>query len=374
MKIALVHDFLNKPGGAEKVLLALAKMYPEAPIYTLVYDPAYTSKDFPHRKIIASSLQNYPEFIRKRLKFLLPKMSSAIEEFDFTAYDAVISSSNSFAHGIITTPKTFHLCYCHSPMRYAWDWSNEYLAENNVNYGLIGFVVRSMIAKIRQWDRIVADRVDAYVANSINVAGRIKKYYRLDSTVVYPPVETEQIAPQKKNLGYYMISSRLEPYKKVDLAVKVFNKNGLPLWIVGDGSQLEFLRSVAKDNIKFLGWQKPSSVFGYLSTAKAFVFPGEDDFGIAPVEALAAGLPVIAHNKGGVRETVKEGKTGFFFDEQTVESMSEAVDKLEANYTKIDKNLCRESANQFSTENFEINFKRIFDQKYQEFRRKYDVK
>lgn len=350
MKIALVHDFLNKPGGAEKVLSSLSEIFPQAPIYTLVYDNNYTSKAFPGRTIYGSVLQKYPDFIKKRLKYLLQKMPQAIEEFDFSDYDVVISSSNSFAHGVITSPKTLHICYCHSPMRYAWDWSNEYLKENNASRGLKSIIIRAVISKIRIWDRITADRVDLWLANSINVARRINKYYKKDSIVVYPPVDIPVTEKAIKEKLYYFISSRLEPYKKIDLAVKAFNKNGKLLYIAGDGSQFQFLRSVAKPNIKFLGWQSTDSVFNYLEKAKAFIFPGEDDFGIAPVEAMAAGVPVIAYKKGGVLETIIENKTGIFFDEESPSSLGESISRFEK--LVFDSKECKKQAEKFSKERF----------------------
>lgn len=353
MKVAIVCDFLTKLGGAQKVLLSLHELYPDAPVYCLLYDEKGTSGKFSDCKIIQSNLKNQPGFLRHRPKFLVGKFAKVVEEFDLSKYDVVISSNDSFAHGIITKPETFHLCYCHTPTRYLWDWHAEYLAENKISYNLKGLVVRNLLHKQRVWDRVSADRVDHFIANSENVKKRIKKYYLRDADVVYPPVEVNdiQMATEPPE-DYYLIVSRLEPYKKIDLAVKACNKLKKKLVIVGDGSAKNSLQSIAGPTIEFAGWKNDAELFKYFQHAKAFIFSGEEDFGIAPVEAMAAGRPIIAYKKGGSLESIIDGKTGLFFDDQTVESLSKVITKLEQMYDNFIPENCRVQANKFSKEKF----------------------
>jgi len=359
-KVAIVCDFLTKFGGAQQVLLSMSEIFPEAPIYCLLYDEEGTLGKFKKADIHPSSLQKKPKFLRNRLKFLLSSFPKAIEEFNLSEYDIVISSNDSFAHGVITKPTTFHACYCHTPMRYAWDWSHEYLKENHTERGLKGFFARKLIHNIRIWDRVSAERVDAWIANSENVSSRIQKYYRHSSEVIYPPINTENIKPNNlKPEDFYFIVSRIEPYKKIDLAVQAFNQSGRKLVIAGEGSQLEYLRSIAKANISFVGPKYGQDLYQYFQRTKAFVFPGEDDFGITPVEAMAAGRPVIAYKKGGTLETITENKTGLFFDEQTPESLNQAVDNLEQKYENFTPENCRNQAIKFSTETFKTKLEKF---------------
>ncbi len=370
MKVAIVHDFLTKLGGAENVLKVIQKIYPDAPTYTLLYDEKGTKGQFKNCQIITSSLQKYPRIIRKP-RFLFSKLPSAIEEFDLSDFDIVISSSNSYAHGVITPPKTFHASYCHSPMRYAWDWYHEYLSENNIGFGIKGLVIRSLIHKIRVWDRVAADRVDLWIANSSNVQKRIKKYYRQDSIVIYPPVDTTNIQlSSTQPEDFYLIVSRLEPYKNIRIAVDAFNLSNQKLVIIGEGSQREELEQAAKKNIHFLGWQSDESVHTYLAKAKALIFPGEDDFGITPVESMAAGRPVIAYKKGGVIETVIAGKTGVFFDNSSSSDLAHAIAELEKHYLDFVPSVCRTQALKFSTKNFEENLKKTIESGYDEYQKK----
>lgn len=371
MKIAIVHEFLTKIGGAEKVLLALHKIYPDAPIYTLIYDKRGLGQYFSNCKIIPSSLKKYPSFMRRRTKLFLPKLSQAIEEFDFSEYDVVISNSNSFSHGILTRPNTFHVCYCNSPMRYAWDWYHEYMKENNVGFGLIGLFIRHTLHKIRIWDKVSSQRVDFWLANSNTVKNRIKKYYQKDSLTVYPPVAVSDIE-MSDNLpdDYYVIVSRLEPYKNISLAVEAFNQNGKELVIIGTGSDEQNLKKQAKNNIEFLGWQSDKSVREYLKNAKALIFPGEEDFGITPVESMASGRPVIALKRGGALETVVDGKTGLFFEEETAKSLNSAITQLEKDYTNFTPVNCRKQAEKFSAENFEKEIINIVKNEYDNYQKR----
>ncbi len=359
-KIALVCDFLTKLGGAQKVLLALHELYPDAPIYCLLYDEDGTHGSFKDCQIFPSSMQKAPPFLRRRPKYLVSKYTKAIEEFDLSKYDIVISSNDSYSHGVVTKPETFHLCYCHTPTRYLWDWHAEYLAENGIGYDLKGLYVRNVLHKYRVWDRVAADRVDHFVANSINVQKRIKKYYQSDSDVIYPPVEVANIEmadqpPQE----FYLIASRLEMYKRVDLAILACNKLKKNLTIIGDGSAQSYLQSLAGPTVNFVGWKNDKELYQYYRECKAFIFPGEDDFGITPVEAMAAGRPVIAFRKGGTLETILDGKTGLFFDDPTVESLAESIADLERRYDELVPEVCRRQAEKFSKERF---FTRIGDE------------
>ncbi|MBI2634878.1 glycosyltransferase [Candidatus Peregrinibacteria bacterium] len=352
MKVAIIHDFLLKLGGAERVLQALAEMFPEAPIYTLLYDENAVGKVFPAKRVRTSFLQNYPDFLRKHHRYLVHKMPRAVEEFDLENFDLVISSSNAFAHGVLTPINTRHLCYCHSPMRYAWDWTNEYRKENNLR-GLKGMLYAFLMKYLREWDRVSADRPDFYVANSVNVQKRLKKYYDAEADVIYPPVDTEKFKLSDGHSNYFLIISTLTPYKKIDLAVELFNKIGRKLVIIGEGPHEEYLREIAGNNIDFLGFKDDATVREYLKNCRALIFPGEEDFGITPVEAMACGKPVLAYGKGGVTESVISGKTGEFFFEQNVESMEDGLARLMHNEKFYKPHMIRKHALQFSREVFE---------------------
>lgn len=358
MKVAIVHDFLLKLGGAERVTKVFSDMFPNAPIYTLLYDEKVVGKVFPKEKVRTSFLQKYPDLIKKRHRFLTHKMPQAIEEMDLGEFDLVLSSSNAFAHGTLTNSDTKHICYCHSPMRYAWDWSNEYQKENNIK-GLKKIVYALLMRKLREWDRVAADRPDFYIANSAHVSKRVKKYYNMESTVLYPPVDVERFRAVKENAGYFLIISTLTPYKKIDLAVQLFNKIGRKLVIIGEGSQKKYLQEIAGDNIDFLGFKSDKDVKTYLENCRALIFPGEEDFGIVPVEAMACGKPVLAYGKGGVTETVIPGETGEFFYEPTVEAMEDGLGRLMYNERLYKPRNIRSHAMQFSREEFEKKMRRL---------------
>jgi glycosyltransferase involved in cell wall biosynthesis len=365
MKIAIVCDFLTKFGGAQKVLLAIHEIYPDAPIFCLLYDEEGTKGKFKDCKIIPSKLQKLPRLLRQKPKFLIGSLASAVENFDFSSYDVVISSNDSYAHGVITKPDTFHLSYCHTPMRYAWDWHNEYLIENNIGFGLKGLFVRYVLHKLRIWDRVSADRVDHWIANSQNVKKRIAKYYLNDADVVYPPVETDDIMiSDELPEDFYVVASRLEPYKRINLAIEACNKLKKRLIIIGEGSEKQKLTEMAGDTIEFVGWKYGQELFDYLGRAKAFIFPGEDDFGIAPVEAMAAGRPVIAFGKGGTLESIIDGKTGLFFYYESVQSLSDTIIKLEKNYSDFSPKSCREQAMKFSKTQFKKKMSEHVEQGY----------
>jgi len=354
MKVALVHDYLIRFGGAERVLLELSRMFPEAPIYTLLYDEAKMGEWFPGERVKSSFLQKFPEFWRKRHKYLLPFLPAAPEAFDLRDFDLVISSSSSFAKGIITRPKNIHISYCHNPARFLWDYSFEYLDQQNLGGGQQLFV-KFCLNYLRLWDRAASQRVDYFIANSKATAARIKKYYRREAKVIYPPVEIErnfyEVSPRK--LGeYFLIVSQLAPYKKIDVAIEAFNKLELPLVIIGEGSQKDYLKKITNKNIKILGWLSDSQIRQYYENCVAFIFPGEDDFGIAAVEAMLCGKPVLALKAGGALETVLPGMTGEFFEAPTPEVLAEGVRRLRENFNRYSPLVIRKWAEKFSTERF----------------------
>ena len=361
MKVAIVHDFLFKLGGAERVVKELADLFPDAPIYTLVYDEEKCGRDFPRERVVTSSLSRYPGFLQKRPQYLLGKMPQAIEEFDLSKYDLVISSSGAFSHGAITGPQTKHLCYCHSPMRYAWDYTHEYLEEKKLSWWK-EWLVRRTLHDVRQWDRAAADRPDRYLANSDHVARRLKKYYQADADVLYPPVDVDRYYPYEEADDYFLIISALTPFKKIDLAISAFNKMGKKLVIIGDGAQRRALEAIAGPTVQLLGRKSDADAKRYLQAAKALIFPGEEDFGITPVEAMAAGRPVIAYGVGGVTETVVDGVTGVFFYEPTVASLEAAVAKFYQLEKSFDRSIIQDRAQLYSRQAFRKGIKKAVEE------------
>ena len=336
----------------------LADMFPDAPIYCLLYDEEAVGKVFPAERVRPSTLQNYPKFLRKRYRYFTHQIPEAVENMNFEEFDLVISSNTAFSHGIIVPVGTKHLCYCHSPMRYAWDWTNEYQSENALT-GLKKVMYAILMKKLREWDQVAADRPDLYLANSKTVQGRLKKYYRVDSELVHPPVDTNRLRGKEGHEGYFLILSTLTPYKKIDLAVQLFNKIGRRLVVIGDGPHREYLERIAADNIDFLGFKDDQTIRTYLENCRAFIFPGEDDFGITPVEAMACGKPVLAFGKGGATETVESGKTGEFFFEQTVDSMEDGLARLMYNEKFYKPHTIRRHALQFSQDIFEEKIRKL---------------
>jgi len=353
MKVALVHDYLIRMGGAERVLLELHKLFPEAPIYTLLHDDKKMGEYFKDCEIRPSFLQKLPKFLKRRQKYLLPLLPVAAESFDLRDFDLVISSSSAFAKSIVTRPGTTHICYCHATARFLWDWSRQYLKEQQTG------PVRNFLALIathylRVWDRAASQRVDYYIANSRATQEKIKKYYRQDSQVIYPPVKLPSLDNFKKitDGNYFLIVSQLTPYKRIDLAVEAFNKLKLPLVIIGDGPQKEKLHSLAEKNISFIGWVTDEERNQYLKNCAAFIFPGEDDFGISPVEAMGWGKPVLAFRAGGAAETVLAGISGEFFDEAVPEILADGVRRLRQNLPRYSPLVIRKWAEKFSEEKF----------------------
>lgn len=356
MNVAIVHDFLLKLGGAERVVKALMDMFPKAVLHALLYDEEKVGEVFPKERVRTSFLQKYPKFLRNNYRFLTHKMPRAMEEMDLSPYDLVISSSSAFAHGALTSTDTKHLCYCHSPMRYAWDWSNEYRRENHLK-GFKGLLYAKLIKNLREWDKVAADRPDCYVANSNNVHNRLRKYYGVDSDIIYPPVDIDRFRARGQNENYFLIVSTLTPYKRVDLAVQLFNKINRKLVIIGDGPQRSYLESIAGDNIDFLGFKDDNTVREYMENCRALIFPGEEDFGITPIEAMACGKPVLAFGKGGATESIISGKTGEFFFESNAESMEDGLARLMYNEKFYKPHTIRRHAGNFGREIFEKKIK-----------------
>ncbi len=364
IKVALVHDFLVDYGGAERVLEVLSETFPEAPIYTLLYDKEKMGEKFKGKIIHTSFLQKFPKFLRKRKKWMLPFMMVAPETFNLRDFDLVISSSGAWTKGIITRLNTTHISYVHSPIRFAWDENEEYLVQQG-RKKIIGFFARFVLGYIRVWDKIAADRPDYLISNSQYTKRRIKKYYGIESEVIYPPIHisynikhiAQNDVNEVLNNKYFLIVSRLSPYKKIDAAVEAFNKLELPLVIVGTGEQEKYLKSIAGNNIKFLGFQPDEKLPEIYENARAFVFPGVDDFGIAPVEAMSCGVPVLAIKSGGILETVEEGKTGEFFEYATPEVIADAVRRFMEKEDVFDRRYIAESAKRFTKEIFVEKFK-----------------
>ncbi|WP_184544037.1 glycosyltransferase family 4 protein [Mucilaginibacter sp. FT3.2] len=353
LKVALVHEWLTVIGGSENVFKEIASLYPEADIYTLVArDETIKTLGLSTHKVTTSFIQNLP-FAKTKYRSYLPLFPLAIEQFDLSVYDLVISSSHAVAKGALTHSNQLHICYCHSPIRYAWDLHHQYLKETGLNKGLKGFIAKYLLHRIRQWDIISTNRVDHFVANSRYIAKRIKKVYNRESTVIYPNVATEDFTPTFEKKDFYVTCSRFVPYKKIDLIVAAFAQ--MPdkkLYVIGDGPDFKKVSKLAAPNTTLLGYQSFDVLKQYLAEAKAFVFAAEEDFGILPVEAQACGTPVIAFKKGGALESVIENKTGIFFNEQSAEAIKLAVEWFDVNSTLLNYNDIVTHASGFSTARF----------------------
>jgi len=363
LKVAIVHDFLVQYGGAERVLEVLCEMYPEAPIYTLLYDKEKMRGKFQNREICTSFLQKFPFFLRKRYKYLLPLMPTAPEVWDLRDFDLVISSSGAWSKGIVTRLNTIHISYLHSPMRFVWDANSEYLRGQKKCF-IVNFFSRMLLNYIRVWDKVAADRPDYIIANSKYTQERIRKYYGRESTVIYPPVlSLPAPLPRGEGDNYFLVVSRLSPYKNIDKIVEAFNKLELPLVVIGEGSQKKYLRKIAGKNVKILGWQPDEKIAEYYRNARGFVFASVDDFGITLVEAMSHGLPAAAIRKGGAMEVMAEGKTGEFFEEATPEVIADGVRRLVENQKGYDKDFIKSQAAKFSKEDFISEFKEFINSK-----------
>ena len=356
-RIAIVHDWLPEIGGAERVLEQMLRIFPSADLFTLVDFISSSERGFLQgRQVRTSFLQSMPG-ARRFYRFFLPLMPLAVEHFDLSSYDLVVSSSYAVAKGVITGPRQLHLCYCHSPIRYAWDLQEQYLRQTGCDRGFRGFLARALLHYIRLWDSRTSNGVDSFSANSHFVARRIWKIYRRHAQVIYPPVtmwDTPEDSDRNSIRGSYLSLGRLVPYKRVDLLVEAFRR--MPhrtLRIIGDGPERIRLSRSLPFNVQLLGRLPQRQVSESLRSARALLFAAEEDFGIAPVEAQSAGTPVIAYGRGGVCETVLHGKTGIFFDVQTPEAVVDAVNRFES--MRFDASALRHSALRFSPEVFENN-------------------
>jgi glycosyltransferase involved in cell wall biosynthesis len=359
-RVALIHDHLGQDGGAERVLAVLQDMYPDAPTYTLVHNPQRANAVFNDRDIRTSFLQKMP-LGKTHYQWYLRWMPNAVERYDLTEYDLVISNSASFARGVITLPQTLHIDYNHSPTRYLWSDTHRYVEE--LTYpGFVKAFVPFLLTRIRQWDRIAAFRPDIFFANSRNVQRRITKYYRRDSLVMHPPVETSAFSLAERVGDYFLIGGRLVAYKRYDLAIRAFNRLGLKLKIFGTGPEEQRLREMAKSNIEFVGKVNFDELKKLYRECLAFLHPHEEDFGITLVEANASGRPVIAYAAGGALETMVPGVTGVFFEEQEWESLADAVMRFEAE--RFDSAKIRQHAEQFDTKHFKQRFSSAVDDAY----------
>ena len=355
MRVALIHYWLVNWRGGERVLRAIADLFPEADIFTHVADPVIVREHFPDHKIFTTFIGRLPG-ARRFYQRYLPLMPLALEQLDLRRYDLVISSESGPAKGVIVGPMATHICYCHSPMRYAWDMYHEYNERSGpLTRALMGPVLHYM----RLWDQTSAQRVDRYVANSQFVARRIEKYYRRPAEVIYPPVEVDNFVSSHPSEDFYLSVGQLVKYKRTDLLVQAFNALNRPLVIIGEGETLSTLRRIAKPNIRFLGRQSWDVIREHYSRCKALVFPGIEDFGMVPVEAMASGKPVIALGQGGVRETVVDGLTGLYFHEQTPKALAEAVHQFEGTVAKFDPQVIRAHAKQFSEQIFKDRFRSL---------------
>ncbi|NLS76115.1 MAG: glycosyltransferase family 4 protein, partial [Chloroflexi bacterium] len=327
MKIAIACSWLNQYGGAERVLEVVHEMYPEAPVFTTIYWPQALPEAYRGWDIRTSFLDRWP-LVKQHHQWFLPFYPSAVESLDLAGYDVVLSITSAFAHGLITPPETRHICYCLTPARFLWDY--ETYVEREQLGRAARLVLPGLIKALRAWDQRVSTRVDDFLAISKAVQSRIAQHYGRDSQIIYPPVNVPDVPLPRERGGYYLSLGRLIPYKRVDLVVRAFNQLGLPLHIVGDGRDRAALEAIAKPNIRFLGRLSDAEVREQYAGCRAFVFPGEEDFGITPVEAQAAGRPVIAYAGGGALDTVLDGETGILFRDKTPEALAEAVMRCEA--------------------------------------------
>ena len=346
MRVAIVHDWLNQMGGAERVLEALVEMFPGAPVYTSMYWTEGMPRQYRGWDIRTTWMDHLPGIHGNPQPYLLlyPLAFGGLELQD---YDLVISNKSAFCLGVRTAPQTRHVCYCLTPTRFVWDFDT-YVHREQVN-GMARQLVKPFISWLKRWERRAADRVDAFVAISREVQARVQRLYDSQSAIIYPPVDTDRfmLASNGHTQDYYLIVSRLIPYKRIDLAVRAFNQLGLPLWIAGDGRDRESLEAIAGPSVRFLGRVPDEELADLMAGCRAFVFPGLEDFGIAPVQAMAAGRPVIAFEGGGATDYVLEGVTGAFFREQTPEALTEAVRTFDA--TSVDPPVIRAHAQKFDT-------------------------
>jgi glycosyltransferase involved in cell wall biosynthesis len=364
MKIALVHDYLSQDGGAEKVLHAFHEIWPEAPIFVLFHDNKKLS-GFSKADIRQSFLSRLP-FGKKKYQWYISLMPLATERHNLHGFDVVLSSTSAFAKGVLTRPGTVHISYCHTPTRYLWTDTHEYIADLKYNK-LIKILLPRLIHRLRIWDKMSVDRVDHFIANSNTVQKRIQKYYRRESDIIYPPADIDQFSVSQEIGNYFISGGRLVPYKRFDLLVHVFNRLGWPLKIFGSGPELESLKKIAKSNISFLGRVSDTEKAILLQNARAFIHPQIEDLGITPIESMASGTPVIAYGVGGATETVIPGKTGLFFYEQTWEALLDVLLRFDTH--TWDRQEIFEYAQKYSCVRFKRRIKKYVHDRHEEFQR-----
>ena len=366
MRVAIAHDYLNQMGGAEKVVEVLHDMFPSAPIFTSIYVPTAVSRALQEADIKTSFMQKLP-LIRRFPRHYLAAYPYAFELFDFSGYDIVLSSSSAFAKGVITAPDTCHICYCYTPMRFAWNYY-AYIERERLS-APVRLVLPYIVHRLRRWDEITADRVDHYVAISHEVERRIRKHYRRSATVIYPPVETRRFHVSELDEGYYVVISRLHAYKRVDIAVEAANRLRTPLKIVGTGRDEKSLKESAGPTVEFLGRLSDDQTVDCLMRSRALIFPGREDFGLVPVEAMACGKPVIAYGRGGALDTVIDGVTGTFFEEQTADRLAEAMRSFRP--ADFDPYAIRRHAEAFDSSVFRRKMRDFVEEKYDQHRAQY---
>ena len=354
-RVALVHDFLLDIRGAERVFAALCDLYPEGDVFTAVYDRHGTEGWFTHRNVNTSFLQRLRPTART-FRPMLPLYPYAMEALDLSGYDVVISSSSAWAHGVLVDPDAIHVCYCHNPFRYAWNARETAMRGRDP---LSRAALAVILKRWRAWDYVAAQRVDRYVANSLTTRGRIRRYFNRESEILHPPVDTTRFAPASDLGDHYMVLSELMPHKRIDVAIRAFNELGLPLMVVGNGPDARRLRRIAGPTIAFTGRIGDDQVADLLARARALVVPATEEFGIAAVEAQAAGRPVIALREGGARETVLEGVTGTFFDRPEPAALIEAVRGFDP--LSIESSDCVANARRFDVTEFQAGMREIVD-------------
>jgi glycosyltransferase involved in cell wall biosynthesis len=364
MKVAIVHDYLNQMGGAERVVAVLHETFPDAPIFTSIVDRDALWAELASADICPSWMQKLPG-LKKHFKKYLPLYPLAIESLDVKEYDLIISSSSAFAKGAIKGAHALHVCYCYTPMRFVWDYKN-YVENEDLNTP-VRLILPFVIAGLKHWDLKTRHRPDYYIAISNVVRKRIKKIYGMDAEVIFPPVDVKKYEPKEHGQNFYLIVSRLNPYKKIELAVEAFNILGLPLSIIGLGPFLKTLKEIARPNISFLGRLNDKEVAEYYASCKALIFPGEEDFGIVPLEANAAGRPVIAFHGSGALDTIIEGLNGIFFYKSTVESLIEAIKSMENGRYDFQSSRIRAHALCFDKEVFKNRLTKYVADKYAKF-------
>jgi glycosyltransferase involved in cell wall biosynthesis len=376
LNIALVHEWLTPraTGGSELVVQEILRFI-EADLYALIDFESTNPESYLYKRKIGTTFLQHLPLARNGVQKYLPLLPLAIEQLDLRGYDVVLSSSHAVAKGVLTSADQLHICYCHAPMRYAWDMTFDYLENSPMGRGIASVLTRYLLHRLRQWDVLAANRVDYFVANSHTTARRIWRCYRRSAEVIYPPVDTERFRFQSAKQDFYLTVSRLVSYKKISLIVRAFNQLGLPLVVIGSGAELKALRQLAQSNVQVLGWQPDEVVEQYMAEAKAFVYAAYEDFGIAPVEAQACGTPVIAYGKGGTLETVKDVRryedlgTGVLFEEQTEASLTQAIRTFEVYQKALNPEVVRSHALSFNPNIFQKKYQSFLSQCYQEFQR-----